>query len=359
MPQKKPSGLLGLYIHWPYCLSKCPYCDFASFVCHSIDEDSLFLGYQRDLKKFSTDRPITSIFFGGGTPSLISIPLFEKIMKVIKKNYTLVPDVEISLEANPDTISIEKMKKFNQLGVNRLSIGVQALNEKALLFLGRHHTLNRAIECIQEAKSIFHNINMDLIYARPHQSLSSWEQELKKALSFNLQHYSLYQLTIEDNTIFSHRHQKSATELQARKLYISTEKIMTQAKFQAYEVSNYAKLGFECRHNLTYWLGADYIGIGPAAHGRLGLTATENPRSVQTWLQQGTKSELLTPTQRHMEKVLMGLRLRNTDFPTKDIPKQNLQDALKKGWIIKTPNGIRPTLQGTLVLNQLILLLLR
>ena len=359
MSQKKPSELLGLYIHWPYCLSKCPYCDFASSVCKQIDEGALLSGYQRDLKKFTTDRPITSIFFGGGTPSLMSVPFLEKLMQEIQKNYKLAPDIEISMEANPDAISLDKMREFKQLGINRLSIGVQALDEKALLFLGRRHTLNRAIECIQEAKSIFHNINIDLIYARPHQSLPSWAKELDHALSLNLQHYSLYQLTIEDNTVFAHRRQKPASEAQARKLYISTEKIMTQAGFSSYEVSNYAKPGFECRHNLTYWLGADYIGIGPAAHGRLGLTATENPRTVQTWLQQGTKTETLTPEQRNMEKLLMGLRLKNYDFPTKGIPGKNLQEAINKGWIVQNESGIRPTLQGTLMLNQLILLLLR
>ena len=359
MPQKKPSQLFGLYIHWPYCLSKCPYCDFASSVCPHIDEDSLFSGYKRDLQNFQTDRPITSIFFGGGTPSIMSIPFLEKIMQEIQKNYTLTPDIEISMEANPDAISLGKMQEFNQLGINRLSIGVQALNEKALVFLGRRHTLNRALECIEEAKSVFHNINIDLIYARPHQSIIAWEKELNQALSLDLQHYSLYQLTIEDHTIFSHQHQKVATETQARKLYISTEKIMSQNGILPYEVSNYAKPGFECRHNLTYWLGCDYIGIGPAAHGRLGMKATENPRTVQTWLQYGTTSEILTPQQRHMEKLLMGLRLKNYNFPTKDIPEQNIQKALQKKWITRTPYGIRPTLQGTLLLNQLILLLLR
>ncbi|MBP5343562.1 MAG: radical SAM family heme chaperone HemW [Alphaproteobacteria bacterium] len=358
MQQKNPSHLLGLYIHWPYCLSKCPYCDFASSVCKNIDEEALFWGYKRDLQQFKTDRPITSIFFGGGTPSLMSLPFLEKIIAEIRKNYSLASDIEISMEANPDAISLVKMRQFYELGINRLSIGVQALNDKDLAFLGRKHSLVRALECIDEAKSVFHNINMDLIYARQKQSVTAWEKELTKALSLNLPHYSLYQLTIEENTIFYKQHQKVATDIQAQKLYIETDKIMTNKGLPAYEVSNYAKPGFECRHNLTYWLGADYIGIGPAAHGRLGLIATENPRSVQAWLHQGTTSETLTKDQRYMEKLLMGLRLRNHDFPTQDIPQHKLQEALNKGWIIQNKQGIRPTLQGTIVLNQLTLLLL-
>ena len=359
MSQKNPSQLFGLYIHWPYCLSKCPYCDFASSVCKHIDEDVLFGGYQRDLKRFRTDRPLTSIFFGGGTPSIMSVSMLKRLMMEIQKNYVLDPDIEISMEANPDAISLDKMHAFAELGINRLSVGIQALNEKDLKFLGRHHTLKRALECIDEAKTTFQNINIDLIYARPKQSVSAWEKELQRALDLDLPHYSLYQLTIEDGSIFSKINQPAASETQARKLYIATENLITKSKTRPYEVSNYAKPGFECRHNLTYWLGKDYIGIGPAAHGRLGLLATENPRSVHTWLTQGTHTELLTNEQRQMEKLLMGLRLRNYSFPSKGLKDQNIQKAQQLGWITQTKQGIRPTLQGTLMLNQLTLLLIR
>ena len=357
MSPKKPSHLLGLYIHWPYCLSKCPYCDFASYPCGQIDEDALLRGYQRDLQKFGTDQPITSIFFGGGTPSLMSVSMCQKLLQTIQQYYILSPDIEISMEANPDAITSEKMRAFAALGINRLSIGVQALNANDLAFLGRHHSLERAIECIYEAKTIFQNINMDLIYARPQQSVAAWRKELQQALSFHLPHYSLYQLSIEEGSVFFQKNQRGASETQARRLYLATEDIMSHSPIKPYEVSNYAKKGFECRHNLTYWLGQNYIGIGPAAHGRLDLIATESPRSVQTWLAQGIQTEVLTPKQRHLEKLLLGLRLRKHTMTTQGIDQKNILEACHRKWLIKTPRGIRPTLQGTLMLNQLIQLL--
>ena len=196
MSPKLPSHLCALYIHWPYCLSKCPYCDFASCVNKNIDEKTLLQGYLRDLKQFQTTQPITSIFFGGGTPSLMSLNLFDNLMNSIRKYYTLAPDCEISMEANPDAITKEKMIFFHKNGVNRLSIGVQSLNEKALKFLGRKHSVQTATKTIYTAQEIFKNINIDLIYARPHQKLKDWENELQKALSFQLPHYSLYQLCL-------------------------------------------------------------------------------------------------------------------------------------------------------------------
>ena len=359
MPHKKSPDLFGLYIHWPYCLSKCPYCDFASCVTKHIDEDILFAGYIRDLKRFQTDCPLTSIFFGGGTPSLMSPRLLDRIMGQIRKLYTPSPDIEISLEANPDAIDPTKMRQFFDLGINRLSIGIQSLNEKDLQFLGRKHSAQRAIDCVGEAKQIFHNINIDLIYARPNQSVADWQDELKRALALKVPHYSLYQLTIEEGTVFYHQNQPPIKDSLARKLYLATDDLMMAHHFIPYEVSNYAKAGFECRHNLTYWLGKDYIGIGPAAHGRLGLLATENPKSVATWLKQGTSTETLTPDQRFVEKVLMGMRLKTRDFPTDQIKPENIAEAIQKKWIIQTNLGIRPTRQGTPMLNRLIQLLLR
>ena len=349
--------LFGLYVHWPYCIHKCPYCDFASSVCHSPDESALLKSYIRDMKIFSDKRPLTSLFFGGGTPSLMRLEFFEKLMDEIQKHYTFAKDIEISLEANPDTVDKAKLKNFKSLGVNRLSIGVQSLNEKDLHFLGRTHSVQRAIDCIYDAQQIFNNINIDLIYARPHQTLKAWEQELTAALKFQLPHYSLYQLTIEENTIFERKGQRGATTTQARKLYQLTDALMNNAKRPAYEVSNYAQKGFECRHNLTYWLGQDYIGIGPAAHGRLGLIATANRRTPTLWIKENPEQEKLTPDQRNLEKLLMGLRLRQHAFPTNHLNPINIQKALQKKWITKDKNGIRPTLEGTLMLNQLILLL--
>lgn len=351
------SNLFGLYVHWPYCIHKCPYCDFASTVCPKPNEDILLKTYIRDMDFFPANHPLTSLFFGGGTPSLMSLSFFEKLMRAIRQHYRFAPDIEISMEANPDTVDKSKLKEFKDLGINRLSIGVQSLNEKDLKFLGRTHTVQRAINCIEEAKNIFDNINIDLIYARPHQSLKAWEQELLQALRFNLPHYSLYQLTIEENTIFERKGQKAASETQARRLYKLTDKIMAEHKRPAYEVSNYAKKGFECRHNMTYWLGADYIGIGPAAHGRLGLVATENARSVPLWIKTNPHTETLSPKDRYLEKLLMGLRLRQHPFSASNLNPQKIQKATQKGWITQTPKGIVPTQEGILMLNQLILLL--
>ena len=350
-------NLFGLYIHWPYCLHKCPYCDFASCVSKQIDEDILITGYLRDMDLFKDNRSLSSIFFGGGTPSLMTPHCLDILLNQIQKRYSLTKDIEITMEANPDTVDFLKLKAFRQAGINRLSIGVQSLNNKDLKFLGRTHSAKRAIDTITVAQRIFDNINIDLIYARPNQSLRAWENELNHALSFQLPHYSLYQLTIEENTVFGKKHQNSASPNQARRLYIATNNQMATAHRPAYEVSNYAQEGFLCRHNMAYWLGEDYIGIGPAAHGRLGLNATQNQRTVAAWLKTPPTIETLTPKQRDLEKLLMGLRLTTTPFPTHHLNPQSVQKALQKKWIIQKKDGILPTLEGTLMLNQLILLL--
>ena len=355
--------LFGLYLHWPYCLSKCPYCDFFSHPCSSPHEDILLAAYLRDLKqmaKLSDNKQLTSIFFGGGTPSLMSPTFLEKIMNAIITTFHLSDDIEITMEANPDAISRDKMRTFADMGINRLSIGVQALNDADLHFLGRRHSVKTALTRIEEAKNIFPRINMDLIYARPHQTLDQWQSELEKALSLGLNHYSLYQLTIEENTVFGQKDISPANEEIAEQLYRLTDNIMTNAGIPSYEVSNYAKSGEESRHNLTYWTGGDYIGIGPAAHGRIGLIATESPKSVDTWLKQGIASENLTPNERFEEQVLMGLRLTQTPFLTQGLSEEGIQKALHLGWITLSDNKttITPTLTGTLMLNELIVMVL-
>jgi len=350
-------NLFGLYVHWPYCIHKCPYCDFASTVCPHPNEEALLKTYIRDLDCFPSQQPLTSLFFGGGTPSLMSPSFLEKLMDAIKQRYVFSPDIEISMEVNPDTVDKIKLQEFKKLGVNRLSIGVQSFNDTDLRFLGRTHTAARAIQCIHEAQDIFQNINIDLIYARPHQTLKAWQQELSLALDFHLSHYSLYQLTIEEGTVFDKQNIPTATETQANRLYRLTDAMMNAARQPAYEVSNYAKKGFECRHNMTYWLGQNYIGIGPSAHGRLGLKATTNQRSVAAWVKTPPHIESLTTQERALEKLLMGLRLHQHPFPVKGLNPNNIQKAIDKGWIIQKGTGILPTLKGTLMLNQLILLL--
>ena len=346
---------IGLYIHWPYCLSKCPYCDFASTAIAHPNENRLLQGYYRDLSRFLTNRPISTIFLGGGTPSLMSPAFLEKIFSYIQKKTTILSDAEITIEANPDAIDLPKMKAFHDLGINRLSLGVQSLRDTDLAFLGRRHTAQTALRRIDEAQAVFDNINIDLIYARPHQTPTDWESELKQALSLNLPHYSLYQLTIEEHTPFGHQGVRPASEENAAALYCLTDRLMTEKGYPAYEISNYARAGFECRHNLAYWHSCDYIGIGPAAHGRISLTATQNPCSVAEWLQNGTAVETLTPSEKKTERLLMGLRLRQEWYSATDLNPKKVKKLVGQGLLEQGPDGVRPTLSGALVLNQIIL----
>lgn len=348
----------GIYIHWPFCLSKCPYCDFASTACKNADETLLLQGYLRDLKALDKS-PVSSIFFGGGTPSMMSPEMVQTIIDTIDKDFGLSSKAEISMEANPEAITRAKMQDFKSAGVNRLSLGVQALNQADLKFLGRIHSLNTAIERIAQMRQVFDNCSIDLIYARPNQTTDDWEKELTQVLSFDVPHISLYQLTVEQGTAFDRRGVEVPDDEQARALYLKTFEMMEKAQIPLYEVSNFARSGFECRHNLLYWQGDDYAGIGPAAHGRLGLTATENPANVGTWLKQGTLKTLLTAQERQEEKIMMGLRLRR-GMTAKGIESQKIDAAVLKGWLFyDARNGwIAPTMEGLLMLNQLVLMLI-
>ena len=345
----------GLYIHWPYCLSKCPYCDFASTCIHRNLEE-LKVGYMRDIASAPKGN-LVSIYFGGGTPSLMGPDFLDFLMNQIHQKWNVDKNAEITMEANPDAIDLEKMKIFKNLGINRLSVGVQSLNEDHLKFLGRRHSVQTALKCIENAQKVFFKVNMDLMYALPYQSLKDWERELRQALALKLTHYSLYQLTIEEGTVFYHCHQKTCSDIQARRLYILPDEIMNAAGIPAYEVSNYARKGFESRHNMLYWTGKDYIGIGPAAAGRVLGYATQNARSVGSWLKQEAVQEKLTADQIQMEHLLMGLRLRQKFYPTTGINPQAIHQVKRKGWLIQKNQGIRPTLRGTLMLNRLIQML--
>ena len=345
----------GIYIHFPFCLSKCPYCDFASKACRHFDEDILVNGYLRDLEN-AHKQPVSSIFFGGGTPSMLSAQSVDKVISFIAKNFTITLDAEITIEANPDAIDKHKMADFKNCGVNRLSLGVQALNDQDLKFLGRLHNLETALIRIEEMKSVFDNCSIDLIYARPNQTLEQWEKELDTALNFDLPHLSLYELSIEEGTPFYRKGITPCDDEVARELYLFTLDRTEKAGLPYYEVSNFAKKGFESRHNLLYWQGDDYLGIGPAAHGRIGLKATQNPVNVNEWLQKGTIAEELTPQERQEEKIMMGLRLRE-GITIEGIKEKNIKQALKNGWIENNPNRIIPTKEGILMLNQLTLLL--
>ncbi len=262
----------GIYIHWPYCLSKCPYCDFYKKVSKNVNQEEIVASYLDDLDfyyKLTSNRLVTSIFFGGGTPSLLSPVLIAKIINHIYKRWKIAVDVEISLEANPNSHYENMFFQLRNAGINRLSLGVQALNEADLRFLGRTHSLVQAYKAIDEVLQNFDNHSIDLIYARPQQNFDEWFDELNKAASFGLKHISLYQLSIEPDTVFARKGIKALDEDNAAEMYLATESVLSSYGYDKYEVSNYAQAGFESKHNLVYWTGGEYIGVGPSAHGRL------------------------------------------------------------------------------------------
>ena len=269
---------LALYIHYPFCESKCPYCDFNSHVSNNIDYQSFTDAYLKEIAYFKDilgKRRITTIFFGGGTPSLMPLDMIEKILAAISKNFTLDKNVEISLEANPSSFETQKFKAIKALGVNRLSVGIQSFTQKNLQFLGRKHNAIEAINAVKSASEIFDNFSFDLMYCLPDQKIEDWLEELKYALSFNTKHLSVYQLTIEKGTNFYQSFMKKEFLMPNEDLsydfFTKTHELMAKNGFNNYEISNFAKPDFECRHNLNYWQGVDYLGIGAGAHSRLYL----------------------------------------------------------------------------------------
>lgn len=318
---------LGIYVHWPFCVSKCPYCDFNSHVVKSIDIDQWTKAYMNELEFSYQQTPnhhVQTIFFGGGTPSLMPPSLMGAIIDKVRELWTCVDNLEITFEANPTSVEAEKFKAFKSAGANRVSIGVQAFNDTDLKFLGRPHNLEEGINAIELAHQSFDRVSFDLIYARPHQSLEAWSAELSTALTYAPTHISLYQLTIEPGTAFHTSFARGDFPLPdehlSAELYDLTGDILTHKGFNAYEVSNYAISGEECRHNLVYWKYDDYVGVGPGAHGRITIDgvkyATRRHRAPSVWLEGCLKNnhgqhELL-PLSSHeelMELMLMGLRL--------------------------------------------------
>ncbi len=360
--QKPAKKLLSLYIHWPFCLSKCPYCDFFSKAGSKIDEEKIITGYLSDLDYYhdlTSERQIDTIFFGGGTPSLLKAKNIEKLIDHTAKLWPTSPNIEISLEANPNSNHPQMFQDLKQAGINRLSLGVQALNEKDLKFLGRSHGLSEALQAIEEIKSCFDNHSIDLIYARPAQKQQDWAQELKQTVSFGLTHISLYQLTIEPGTLFYKQNIRPLAEQAAAKLYEFTYNFLQDSGYRRYEVSNFAKSGKECRHNQAYWHGQDYIGIGQGAHGRLRLGqeayAFTHPR----------KKELLTPLERAEELLIMGLRVPEginkkafadqcgLDFDN-FINQQHAAKLEQLGLIINRKDHLHLTPKGFLLLDKII-----
>jgi oxygen-independent coproporphyrinogen-3 oxidase len=318
---------LAVYIHWPFCRSKCPYCDFNSHVREQIDEQRWTRALLADLKhqaELAPDREVVSIFFGGGTPSLMPPDTVAALIERVRALWPISPDLEVTLEANPNSAEAERFAKFAAAGVNRLSLGVQALDLAALQFLGRRHDRAEAIAAIALARDTFPRYSFDLIYARSGQSVAAWEDELDEALSLAGTHLSLYQLTIEPGTAFGNRAERgeilSADEDSAVALYEFTQRRLAAAGMPAYEISNHARPGAECRHNLAYWRYEDYLGIGPGAHGRVtragAKLATQQRRAPEAWLaaieESGSAFEEMTPISRDAsieEMLMMGLRL--------------------------------------------------
>ncbi|MEI7711727.1 MAG: radical SAM family heme chaperone HemW [Rhodospirillales bacterium] len=318
---------LALYIHWPFCLSKCPYCDFNSHVRERIPQtrfrDALRAELVWEAARLGRRR-LTSVFFGGGTPSLMEPDTVARLLEDAFRLFDPEPDIEITLEANPTSVEAGRLAAFRQAGVNRASLGVQSLDPEALHMLGRQHSASQAIAALEAARTIFPRLSFDLIYARPGQTETSWRTELRAALALAADHLSLYQLTIEPGTAFEGLHRRGELVLpeddDAARLYEATAEEAACFGLLPYEISNYAKPGAESRHNLAYWRYADYAGIGPGAHGRVSvggqLLATRRHRAPEPWADRverdghgSTTETILDAGEKAQEMLLMGLRL--------------------------------------------------
>jgi putative oxygen-independent coproporphyrinogen III oxidase len=323
-----PAPGFGIYIHWPFCRSKCPYCDFNSHVRERIDHGRWRTALLTELEHYArdtTDKTVTSVFFGGGTPSLMEPETVAALIARVRELWPVAGDVEITLEANPTSAEIGKFRAFRDGGVNRVSLGVQSLLASDLKFLGRQHDAAEALAAVRTAAETFDRFSFDLIYARPNQALPEWQAELERALEFAAGHISLYQLTIEPGTQFEQAVARGdfrvLDEERAAELYEATVARLGAAGLADYEISNFAKPGEESRHNLTYWRYGDYVGVGPGAHGRLTIGAekfaTRQHRAPEAWLDLVEKDghatrqrDLIPPAERLSEMLMMGLRLK-------------------------------------------------
>ncbi len=353
---------LSIYIHWPFCKSKCPYCDFFKRIKKDIDQTSIIDSYIKELEYYHDlvpNRIVQSIFFGGGTPSLIKPENISRLIDHIHKLWKTESKIEISLEANPNSEYENMFKLIKNAGVNRLSLGVQALNDTDLKFLGRTHNLQQALHSIEEIIKNFDNHSMDLIYARPNQNLDIWQQELETTISFGFKHLSLYQLTIEEGTVFAAKGIKTLDEDVSAKMYSDTISFLENNGYPQYEVSNFAKTEYQSVHNKCYWLGDEYVGIGESAHGRLNINnnhyAITHPHDM----------EKITSEERAEELIIMGLRLNeginkqhfeeichiNFDSFINQKAKSNL---ISQGLISENSHYLSATKDGFLVLNKII-----
>ncbi len=315
---------LALYIHWPFCISKCPYCDFNSHVRETTDQDAWRDALLADMAYEAGQiggRPLTSIFFGGGTPSLMPPATVAALISAAEAHWGFAPDIEITLEANPSSVEAARFADLAAAGVNRVSLGLQSLDNEVLHLLGRAHDVEEGLGALDVAQRAFSRVSFDLIYALPAQTLSGWEAELRRALSFGTGHLSLYQLTIEPGTRFETLVRTGALTPkdpdEAAEFYELTDALTATAGLPRYEISNHARLGEESRHNLTYWRYGSYAGIGPGAHGRRGGLATVRHKKPENFLNAvarnshgAQREDALSPAEQAREALLMGLRLR-------------------------------------------------
>jgi putative oxygen-independent coproporphyrinogen III oxidase len=374
----------GLYIHWPFCQSKCPYCDFNSHVASRIDQSRWLQAFQREIDRIGAltqGRILNTVFFGGGTPSLMEAATVQGILDHIRATWTLANDVEITLEANPGSVEAARFQGYANAGVNRVSLGIQSLDPDDLRRLGRMHTVEEAARAIAIAQSTFDRVSIDLIYARQNQTLHAWRDELHRALNFGTSHLSLYQLTIEDGTVFGQMHAKNLLkglpeEDLSADMFELTREVTRQAGLPAYEVSNHARPGDESRHNLIYWRMGDYAGIGPGAHGRLTLDstrfATEAERQPTPWLGRtlakpgsAETTDRLAPEDRASEYLMFALRLREgasrsrfAALAGQPLSEKALAEVETLGLLTHDGDLIRTTDQGVMMLNGILRALL-
>jgi len=370
----RPPGF-GVYVHWPFCKAKCPYCDFNSHVRPEVDHAAWRAALGTELDHYASEtgaRRVTSIFFGGGTPSLMEPATVEAVIECIASRFTLDPDAEITLEANPTSAEAARFQGFRAAGVNRISLGVQALDDRTLAFLGRQHTAAEALEAVALARKHAPRISFDLMTARPGQTPEAWAAELDRALAEGPDHIAIYQLTIEPGTAFHASWRRGELvmpdEETASAVFELTQERLGAHGLPAYEISNHARPGAECRHNLTYWRYGDYIGIGPGAHGRLTLggdkIATRQHAAPEAWMQQVQAAGHATRTrtslgreERLHELVMMGLRLREGiardafhrelgAAPEDTLDADRLAALCEEGYVTLDAHGLRATAEG-------------
>ncbi|HHZ09498.1 MAG TPA: coproporphyrinogen III oxidase [Rhizobiales bacterium] len=371
----------GVYLHWPFCAAKCPYCDFNSHVRHQqIDQERYAEAFAREIATMrgrTGPRSVTSIFIGGGTPSLMKPETVGAVLDAVAANWTVPDGIEVTLEANPSSVEAERFRGYRAAGVNRVSLGVQALDDRDLRFLGRLHNVDEALHAIALARDIFPRLSFDLIYARPGQTPEAWEAELERAIGHAADHLSLYQLTIEEGTPFFALHAARKFEVpdpeRAAELYALTQSVTSAHGLPAYEISNHARPGAESRHNLTYWRYGEYVGVGPGAHGRFvddgTRVVTVAERRPESWLamveQAGhgiTGGESLTREEEADEFLLMGLRLaegidlvRYEKLAGRPLSSRRLALLQEEGLIAPVGNSrLRATPQGMIVLDALV-----